>query len=434
MEAALEGVRASDKAGGRGGRPLIAFFAPVAPYPPPLSGGQIRIDRLIRELLREFEVALVCETPVSEAELASNWELGKRMTRIVAAPRRPCTPGQDPVWGSLWRCAEGALRAVQPATRPASHDVMWSDALVAKARRMFEELPVSAVWASRAWMAEMARSAGGRNIVVDVDDFEGQLMLERVARNPMYKRKPLHWLQAVQLSRYERALPVRYQRVCVCKPEDLDRLSSRGRMQAVVVPNGVDLPTLVRRSDSSSPAMLFVGALWYEPNAEALRWFVREVFPSVRRAVPDVALLVAGRGPLSEDLPQLLSRPGIEVHESPASLDSLYARAAISIAPLLTGGGTSIKVLESLAYEVPTLATPVAVRGLGLDAGIHLAVASAPPAFAAACTDLLTNRERARALAAAGRAEVARRFTWEQAGSAARDAVRSVIQRTNRAQ
>lgn len=428
MEVAISGspVDSGDLRHG-GQRPLVAFFAEVAPYPRPLFGGQIRIDRIIRELLREFDVALVCQSAVGAEELASNWELAARLTRIVTAPRRNLSESSDPEWGSLTASARAALRVAIPGARPALHEVLWSDELVAKARQLFSELPIDAVWASRTWMAELARQAGGRRIHVDVGDFEGRLMLQRVERNSFYRRKPLHWLQAVHLDRYEAHLTTRYPSVSVCKPEDLAQLARRSRTRACVVPNGIDLPSDARAEGRRPFTMIFVGALWYEPNAEALRWFVKDVLPGIRQVVPDASLIVAGRGPLSDGLPELLDAPGIELHESPETLDHLYARASLSVAPLFTGGGTSIKVLESLAYGLPTVAAPVAARGLGLEAGLHLAIAGSAREFVTACTDLLRNPQRAGEMADAGRMEVTRRFTWETTGSAARDAVRSLL-------
>jgi glycosyltransferase involved in cell wall biosynthesis len=397
-----------------------------------LYGAQIRVDRLIRELLREFDVALICQTGVSRAELASNWELGQRLTRIVTAPRRKLAEAEYPEWGTLSSSVRAAMRVAIPGVRPAFHEVVWSDELVEKARQLFSELPIDAVWASRTWMAEIARQAGGPPIHVDVDDFEGRLMLERVSRNAWYRRKPLHWLQAVHLDRYERRLTSRFESVSVSKAEDLAHLARHSRSRVYVVPNGVDPPGVLRPEVPRPLSMIFVGALWYEPNAEALRWLVKEVLPEIRRVAPEASLIVAGRGPVSDGLPELLSGPGIELHESPVSLDALYARVSLSVAPLFIGGGTSIKVLESLAYGLPVVATPVAVRGLGLEAGLHLAVAGSAQEFAAACVELLRNPERARDMADAGRVEVARRFTWTTTGAAARDAVRNLLATANR--
>ena len=408
-------------------RPVVAFFSEVAPFPPPLSGGQIRVERLIRELLAEFDVALVCQSTVDEQTLMKAWDVAPRLVRIIAAPPPRIERSRDPEWGSLARCGSAAMRYLIPGTRPAAYDALRSSELVSRARALFRDLRIDAVWASRPWMADMARAAGARRILVDIGDFDGRIVAERLARAPAYARKPLHRLQAAHLLRYERAMPARYDAIAACKREDFNLFARGGRARLHVVPNGVDIPVRVSTDARRPFSMLFVGALWYEPNVEALRYFLQEVFPEIRARIPEARIDVAGRGPIAPDLEPILSSPGVEAHESPESLTGFYARASLSVAPLLSGGGTSIKVIESLAFGVPVVATSVATRGLGLSDGVHVRVANTPRELVAACLELLTNTESAQALADAGRAEVARRFSWDQVGVAARDAIRSVL-------
>ena len=408
-------------------RPRIGFFSQVAPFPPPLFGAQIRVERLVRELLVEFDVAFVCQTSVDEETLTREWSLGRDLSRVVTVPRPPTDPSKDPQWGPHLRSATAALRYFVPGSRPALHDYFDSRELVSTARAVLEEQNIDVVWASRSWMAEMARAAGARSIIVDIDDFDGRTIAEQLSRSESYRRKPLHRMQAAHLQRYERHTTRRFEGVCVCKEEDRSLLDPGGGARTYVVPNGVDLPTSASESSRVPLAILFVGALWYEPNAEALRQFINDVLPTLRQQLPGTTLAVAGRGPIAPELSEYLSRPGVEVHESPSDLGHLYARASLCVAPLRTGGGTSIKVLESLAHRVPIVATPVAVRGLGLKAGTHLAVAGSAEELIHTCVDLLTNRDKARAMACAGYEEVSRCFTWPAVGQIARIAVRELL-------
>ena len=408
-------------------RPRIAFFSQVAPFPTPLFGAQLRIDRLIRELLVEFDIAFVCQTPLDEETLTSRWSLGSKMVRVVTAPRVPVDPSREPQWGSPLSSGRAALRYLIPGSVPALHDHLKSPELVSKARALFEEHRIEAVWASRTWMAEIALAAGARRIIVDIDDFDGRTIMDRLSRAAFYRRKPLHVMQAAHLQRYERFVSHRFDAVCTCKNEDLDLLVPGGRARRHVVPNGVDVPSSVSADCRVPFSMLFVGALWYEPNAEALRFFIGDVLPALRQRIPQAKLIVAGRGPVAPDLTEYLSRPGVEVHESPDELSQFYARASLCVAPLLTGGGTSIKVLEGLAHGVPVIATPVAVRGLGLSPGTHLAIASSAREFIDGCADILTNPDKAQALGSTGRLAVSRRFTWKAVGDTARQAVRTLL-------
>lgn len=374
-------------------RPLIAFLAGLAPYPPPLIGSSLRISRLVRELHEEFDIALLCLADVDTTAIVENWELGRRLTRVVAIPRPEPLGRRDAIWGSIPACARATLITSLPGQRPRMFDWGWSDKLVESTRQALSELKIEAVWATRIWCAEMARAAGARRIIVDVDDFQGDAMMRELAEGPPYKRKLLHRIQAKNL-----------------------------------VPNGVDFPPLIDRSRVSPAELLFVGTLSWFPNIEAMQQLAEEILPAIQSAFPAANLTVAGRAPTPDSVRSLLSRPAVELHESPVSLAEYYSRATIAVAPLLRGGGTSIKVLESLAYAVPTVVSPAAARGLGLEDGKHLLIASSTREFADACIHLLNDPGKARALAEAGRQEVLRRFSWQAAGARARAAVHSVLE------
>jgi len=408
-------------------RPLIAFLAGLAPYPPPLIGSSLRISRLLRELHKDFDVALFCVSDIDTATIREDWELGKHLTRIVAVPRPAPLGKRDALWGSVASTAAATVVTSLPGQRPRIFDWAWSDKLIEVTRQALQELDIEAVWATRFWTGEMARAAGAKRIIVDIDDFQGDAMMKELSQGPPFRRKMLHLIQAKNLVRYERRLLKRYSAVAICKEEDAALLDGDGTERIHVVPNGVDLPPAVDRSRARSGELLFVGTLSWGPNIEAIQQLVEEILPAVQEALPSARLTVAGRGPTSDEVRALLSRPSVELHESPVSLSEHYSCASIGVAPLLRGGGTSIKVLESLAYGLPTVVSPVAARGLGLEDGKHLVVASSNRDFAAACVRLLNNPDEARALGESGRAEVRRRFSWESAGIRARAAVQSIL-------
>jgi glycosyltransferase involved in cell wall biosynthesis len=85
-----------------------------------------------------------------------------------------------------------------------------------------------------------------------------------------------------------------------------------------------------------------------------------------------------------------------------------------------------MKVLEALAHGVPTVASPVAARGLGLQHDKHIVIANSSSEFAQACVELLKNPGRAETLGETGRDEVRRRFSWDTVGAVARDVVRAL--------
>ncbi len=408
-------------------RPLVAFLTSTVPHPPPLNGSMLRVARLVRELNKEFDVAVICQSDYDAETLGRSWDVAQSCIPVVSVPKPRFSPNRDALWGSPASVLKSTFFTLLPNRAPRIFDWAWSDDFVEEIRQLLRQRPVDVVWATKSWMAEMARAAGAQRIIVDIDDFQGALMLEQLDQGGFSLRKPFHKLQAKHLVEYERDLPSRFTSVAVCKPEDLSRLTSNRDAHPHVVPNGVDVPDTVDRDKIRRFEMLFVGTLGWEPNVEALASFVTHSLPAIRRSLPDSRLVVAGRGPIPDNLARLLNRDDVEIHESPPSLVEFYARAAISVIPLLTGGGTSIKTIESLAYALPTVATSVAARGLGMQHGRHLLIADTPAELARCCIHLLTNPEEARMLGVSGREEVIQRLSWESVGDRARAAVREVL-------
>src|SRR4029079_7324539 len=91
--------------------------------------------------------------------------------------------------------------------------------------------------------------------------------------------------------------------------------------------------------------LLFVGSLNYEPNAQGLEWFVREVAPRVRERT-HIDIEVVGPGRRGPEL------PGVGYLGRVDDLDPVYARAHAAVVPLRAGAGSRLKVLEALAHGV----------------------------------------------------------------------------------
>jgi polysaccharide biosynthesis protein PslH len=92
------------------------------------------------------------------------------------------------------------------------------------------------------------------------------------------------------------------------------------------------------------------------------------------------------------------------------------------VVPMRAGTGLQNKVLEAMAVGTPVVTTPSVAAGLDVRAGEHLLVGADAPALAAATLSLLRDHERARAMAAAARALVTRRYRWEDSARGVEEA------------
>ena len=155
--------------------------------------------------------------------------------------------------------------------------------------------------------------------------------------------------------------------------------------------------------------LLFVGTLGYLPNNEGLLWFLEYVLPRIRiRSTCRVVII--GRGPPRASLRAAARRAGVFLLDSVDDLESYYRSARAVIAPMRSGGGTRIKLLEAAAFGVPSIATPEAASGLYSAARPWGWIARGPQQFADACLEALTDAKQAATRAAVGRREVSRNF------------------------
>jgi glycosyltransferase involved in cell wall biosynthesis len=230
---------------------------------------------------------------------------------------------------------------------------------------------------------------------------------------------PLHYrnarTEAALLERYEdHAWPDFPLRAVVSELDraELDRRAPNGN--TVVSPNGADLSTWLPNARFEQATVLFAGHLAYLPNVDAVQFLLAEIWPKVRQRKPNARLIIAGRDPSAVVQAAVAQAgAGIELCASPPSMDRLAARASITVAPLRLGSGTRVKVLDSLAWGLPTVGTTLGVEGIDVIDGEHLLICDDPSAFAEAIVQLLSDEALWRRLRNTSGALVRERYSWD---------------------
>lgn len=158
--------------------------------------------------------------------------------------------------------------------------------------------------------------------------------------------------------------------------------------------------------------LLFVGAMNHPANIEAVIHFSHQVFPLIRREVPDAELAIVGNKPTLQVL-ALDNLAGIMVTGEVERLLPYYERCAVNIVPLMTGGGIIVKTLNGLAAARPTVSTSIGNSGTGAQSELHLLIADhGPQDFANQVIKLLTDPELWTRLASSGRGYIQANFNW----------------------
>ena len=252
-----------------------------------------------------------------------------------------------------------------------------------------------------AWAAEVVwNSAPALPVVFDSIDAMG-LHFDRAAQAASPLKAIGYRAEARRCHRREWALVNRARLTVAVSGRDLTALAvpeDRGR----VIPVAGRL-TVRSESTPRKPVVLLSGNLGYRPTVLGAEWFAREVWPSLKQRMPEARWVLAGARP-ARAVRRLADFPGVEVHADVPDLEPHLQSARVAIAPMSSGSGVPMKVLEALAAGLAVVAHPWAAEGLADQGG----VAVAAPADAAGWVDvlerLLTDSQEARDLGERGHA------------------------------
>ena len=385
----------------------LLLVYPYVPYP--LNRGTYhRVFNLARELARHHEVDLFC--------LAAPEALEHLPVFTAFCRRAHFHPFENAPWPKLF-----PQRLLNPAPTSVTH---WTQPGVVPAVRNFaaaQEYDMIHFCDLVMWQY-IAPLSGGAPRVMDRSRVDLLFQTEELnvlnlgAKERLLRRENL-W----KLARYERHVARGLAATIVCGPDDekFSRANIVPSAEIKVLANGVDETFFDRakfpRQPAADPTILFCGAMDYSPNVSGLQWYFRECDALLRERLPSRRVLIVGKNPLPE-VRALAEIPGVTVTGEVADVRPFYQQAWLQMVPLLIGGGTRLKIVESLCLGAPVVSTAIGAQGLDLRDGEHLRLADEPGDFARAIGDLLTDPTQRLRLAEAGRAQVLARYTWRQLG------------------
>ncbi len=381
----------------------LLIVTPTLPIP--TSGGRTRVFNLVRELGQTHSVSVLSFVQPSEREMVS--ELTPHCEHVELIPFEGF-----PTLGT-WRNRIRGWYRILFSPRPRYAEMFPLSRMRPALRKLLREHEFDVAVFEFLQTAELSREVGGLPSVLVEHNVESDIARRHyaLAGNPIHKFRD--WVTWRKLLRYERQWVRRFP-VCVAVSE-ADALKLRKMAPGTdvqVVPNGVDVghftPGEVERA---ADTLLFFGTLNYGPNADGLLWFCDEIWPKIKRALPQVKLDVVGLDPPPAVL-ELNKLPGLQVTGFVPDIRSKLWSATATVVPLRLGGGTRLKILEALAAGCPVVSTTVGAEGLSVVDGKHLLLADTPEAFARRVMDLLDSPDLREKLAERGRSMVRREYDW----------------------
>jgi glycosyltransferase involved in cell wall biosynthesis len=233
-------------------------------------------------------------------------------------------------------------------------------------------------------------------LILEQHNLEWQIF-GRLAGQLTTPLRQLAQIEASVLRRFEQNALRQFDSVIAISKADAEQFRVLAGVDSIVVSPYVE-PAKPRIEESSEPHVGYVGLLAWQPNVLGLSWFCREVWPLVRKAVPNARLTIAGSGlrKLSSgafDVPADWHQPGISTVGFIDDLNELYRVTLAMIAPVIGGSGVRMKLLETLSAGMPNVTTPDGAAGLEVTHDRELLIANGANDFANCVVRVLTDPE-----------------------------------------
>lgn len=258
----------------------------------------------------------------------------------------------------------------------------------------------------------LAGGLAGPAAFLDLDDVEHTSFRRRINEPPVWPGKYLEYLQIPAIVFGEwRAISLA-RRTFVCSDHDASRLNKLFHTNKVMtLPNAVAMGP--KAPPSQRQTLLMLGHYSFAPNRLGAEYFLAEVWDLIQRQIPSAQLVIAGAGP--EAIRQFNESPvGVSFTGYVNDLDLLYAETRAVVCPILSGGGTRLKVMEAAAYGRPIVSTRIGAEGIDLKDGSEILLVDTPQTFADACVKLLTDYPFAVKMGSAAQQCIERQYGRDQ--------------------
>jgi len=159
----------------------------------------------------------------------------------------------------------------------------------------------------------------------------------------------------------------------------------------------------------SSNRMCFIGAFDWEPNMEAVQWFIKDVLPTIKQQFPELEFHIAGRK--SERIPEEWRQDQVKIHGFVEDPLAFIAENGLFVACLQSGSGIKMKVLEAMSIGAPCVLTTKAAEGLELSK--HMPIHEDAESFALDIIELLQDQSKQQLRGALGKQFISSEFSTQ---------------------
>lgn len=378
----------------------ILFLSWWWPYPAN-NGSKIRIYNLLRHLSHEFQVTLLSFAEADEATPDQLAHMRSFCQRVEVLPKPTYKPG--------------ALKATLGylSRWPRSLVDVYSEEMETLVKQVCVDEGIQVIIASQFQTMrylELMPHIPGILEEIEITQFHNQVQDATGQARRLRAQMTLTKFENSLRQLLERG--VAFTVVSEAEKQNILRFAPSGS-DIRVVPNGVD--TVAHQPDAALKVepyrIIYSGAVTYQPNYEAVRYFIEAVLPLIRMKTPQVQFFVTGdTGNI--DVHDLAAQPGVTFTGYLPSVADAVRASTLMVVPLQSGGGTRLKILEAMALGTPIVSTTKGAEGIGVHPERDILIADSPEQMADAVQRLFTDVDLRARLAQAGHLLVEQTYDW----------------------
>lgn len=367
------------------------------PYPPD-SGGKIRAYNLIKYLSGDYQIYLLSFTrkPSQNEQI----EELKRYCRLISTIPR----------GKVWTPRN--LFKTLLSFKPLAINAYESKEMKKAVRILIKEIKFDLVLLESFYTSGYLSEFDKEKVILGTENIE-YLVYQRYINNfKLSPLRPLMSIDVLKMKRFEEKSWAKASGILAVSETDAQAIRAKTPSPICVVPNGVDVDFLqrIKPVPHNEKRALFVGNWTYIQNIDAGTFLVKEIWPLLKKEIPDLSLWLVGRNP-PEGLTKLVDKRMKFISDAD-DIGEIYSQVDVSLVPIRAASGTRLKALESFAAKIPVVSTRVGVEGLAVRDGQEVLFAENPPEFVEAIKKVLRGRELRQSLISNSFKLVKKNYDW----------------------
>ncbi|GDX61859.1 polysaccharide biosynthesis protein [Candidatus Levyibacteriota bacterium] len=198
---------------------------------------------------------------------------------------------------------------------------------------------------------------------------------------------------------------------------------------AVIVPNGVDIARYLYQDNRNlkEKKVLYIGDFKWLENQDSAKFIITKIWPIIKTISKEkIILWIVGKN-IPNYIRQISNDETIVFDENADDTVAVFKNSSVLLAPIRVGGGTSFKILESMAMGVPVVTTPLGISGIKAKDNEHALVGESPEDLAKKVCMLLSDEKSFFTMTRKARNLIENEYNWENIAIKLEDVYKSVI-------